>query len=395
MLILRNVRVIPQLTPNYNDTYADIVIENEKIVEILPAKSANYGEEYILDMEGKTITPGFIDAHVHLDLCGMNTFEENLQSDAYRVIRALRLAQDNLRKGYTTLRDVGDRNDIIIDLSKSIKDGECIGPDVLASGKIISPTEAGNEFFGDMYLESDSPAEYVKAVRKQYQKGADWIKYMGTGAVMNPGGEPGSSIISDEELKAMVETANRLGIPVAGHVHGAEGIKSAVALGVRTIEHASIMDDECIEMLKNTDKTFMIPTMAPMTHFMEHAHQHPKHYVDKSRRLHEAMCKGYKAAYDANIKIGFGTDAGVYVGSHGDGVYEFKARCEHLGFTPLDCLIQATKNTAEILLIDDLVGTIEVGKKANIVIFNGKPDECIDEVDNVAMVIKDGKVVSI
>lgn len=393
MIVLKNARIIPELTPGFEGQYADIIIEEEKIAEILPANSANYSQAHVIDIEGKTITPGLIDAHVHVDLCGMNTFEENVQPDTFRVIRALKLAQDNLHKGYTTLRDVGDRNNIVISLAKAIKEGYCVGPDILASGKIVSPTEAGNNFFGDMYHECDSPAECVKAVRQHWQNGADFIKYMGTGAIMNPGGEPGASIITDEELQAIVETADRLNLPVAGHAHGAEGIKSAIKLGVRTVEHSSIMDDECIEMYKNSDKTFMIPTMAPLTHFLEHADQHPKHYVEKSKKLHDVMCEGYKKSYKAGIKMGFGTDAGVYAGGHGDGLYEFKARFKYIGIKPLDCLIQATKNNAEILLIDDLVGTVQVGKKANLVVFDGKPDELIDDLDNVSLVIKDGKIV--
>lgn len=395
MLVLKNARIVPELTPGFESDSVDIVINDGKIEEILPANSANYPEDSTINLARRTVTPGLIDAHVHLDLCGMNTFEENVQADSFRVIRALKLAQDNLRKGYTTLRDVGDRNDIIIELSRAIKEKYCIAPDILASGKIISPTEAGNDFFGDMYYECDSPSEYVKAVRKQWQKGADLIKYMGTGAIMNPGGEPGSSIISDEELKAMVDAANRVGLPVSGHVHGAEGIKQAIKFCVRTVEHSSLMDNECIEMYKKTDKTFMIPTFAPMTHFLEHSEQHPKHYVEKSKKYHMMMKEGMRAAYEAGIKMGFGTDAGVYVGGHGDGFYEFKSRCKYLELTPKECLIQATKNTAEILLIDDSVGTIEVGKTANLVIFNGKPDETIDELNKVDIVIKDGKIVNL
>lgn len=395
MLVLRNARVVPELTPGYENPTADIVIADGKIAEIVAAKTAQAPEDCILDMTDKTVTPGLIDGHVHLDLCGMNTFEENIQPNAYRVLRGLRLAQDNLKKGYTTLRDVGDRNDIIIQLAKGIRSGYCVGPDILASGMILSPTEAGNNFFDGMYLEADSPEEYVKAVRTQWQKGADFIKYMGTGAIMNPGGEPGASIISDEELEAMVTAADRLGLYVAGHAHGTEAIKSAIRIGVRTVEHSSIMDEECIRMYLQTDKTFMMPTMAPMTNFLEHAQDHPAHYVEKSRRLHKLMCEGYRAAYEAGVKMGFSTDAGVYVGGHGDGIYEFRARCNLLDFRPVDCLIQATKNTSEILKIDHEVGTIEVGKKANLVAFSGRPDECIDDLEKVALVIKDGNVVHV
>ncbi len=110
-----------------------------------------------------------------------------MQPDAYRTMRCLRLAQDNLRMGYTTVRDLGDRNNIVLSVTKGIREGMAVGPDILASGMILSPTEAGNDFFGGMYTEADSPDEFTKAVRRQYQLGADWIKIMGTGAIMNPG----------------------------------------------------------------------------------------------------------------------------------------------------------------------------------------------------------------
>ena len=149
MIVLRNARVIPELTPGFNDDRADIIIEDDKIADIVPAKTAN--GETVFDMTESTVIPGLIDAHVHLDLCGMDTFEENVQPDSFRVVRALRLAMDNLRKGYTTVRDLGDRNDIVISLANAVSQDLVMAPDILASGKIISPTESGNDFFGTMY----------------------------------------------------------------------------------------------------------------------------------------------------------------------------------------------------------------------------------------------------
>lgn len=324
----------------------------------------------------------------------MDVFEENVQPDAYRAMRALKLAQDNLMKGYTTVRDLGDRSNIVLYMAKAVKDGLVTAPDILASGKIITPTECGNEYFGDMYLEADSPMEFRKAVRTQYQLGADWIKVMATGAVMNPGGSPGAPIIMEDEMRAVCETADYVGRPVSIHCHGVDGTKMAIRCGVRTVEHSSIMDDECIRMYLASDRTFPIPTLSPMTNFVEFSEGKPKHYVDKAVAMREKMVESMRAAYKAGVKMGWGTDAGVYTGSHGNGIYEFRIRVKDLEFTPKDCLIQATKNNAEILLIDDEVGTIEVGKKANIVAFKGNPDEDIEALNDVAVVIKGGKVVT-
>lgn len=393
MLILRNARIIPELVPGFDGTTADIVIDGDKIVEILPAKTAQGGTTY--DMTDKTVMPGLIEAHLHLDLCGMNVFEENVEPNSYRTVRALKLAQDNLRKGYTTVRDLGDRDNITIAMADAVKAGYAVGPDILTSGKIISPSERGNNFFGTMYEEADSPMAFRKAVRKQYQLGAQWIKVMATGAVMNPGGEPGAPIIMEDEMLAVCQTASLAKLPVAIHCHGSEAIKMAIRCGVRTVEHSSIMDDECIRMYLNSDQTFPIPTLAPMTNFLEFSEGKPQHYIDKARKLRSVMIEGVRAAREAGVKMGWGTDAGVYVGSHGDGIYEFRARVRDAGFTPLECLIQATKTNSEILMIDDVVGTLEVGKRANIVAFNGNPDENVEVLNDVCMVLKSGVEVNL
>lgn len=388
MMILRNARVIPELTPGFFGTEADIVLDGDRIVEILPAKTAQGPE--VLDMTGNTVLPGLIDAHVHLDLCGMDTFEENVQPDTYRGMRALNLAMCNLRRGYTTVRDLGDRNNIVIHLAQAVRDGYVMAPDILASGKILTPTECGNDFFNGMYAECDSPMAFRGAVRRQYQLGADWIKVMATGAVMNPGGTPGAPIVMEDEMKAVCEAARYVNRPVAIHCHGVDGTKLAIRCGVRTVEHSSIMDDECIRMYLASDQTFPIPTFAPMTNFVEFSEGKPKHYVEKAKQVRGKLIDSMRAAYAAGVKMGWGTDAGVYVGSHGDGIYEFRARVRDGGFSPKDCLIQATKNNAEILLIDKEVGTLEVGKKANIAAFKGCPDEDINALTDVALVLKGG-----
>ena len=391
MLVLRNARIIPELTEGYDSDRADIVIDNGIIQEIKAPKTVDAGE--VLDMTDMTVIPGLIEAHLHLDLKGTNTFEENVQPDAYRSMTALKLAQDNLRQGYTTVRDVGDRNNIVIDIARAVREGAVVAPDILASGKIISPTEKGNDFFGTMYLEADSPEEFRKATRKQYQRGADWIKIMGTGAIMNLGAEPGLPIITEEELKAACDMADFLKMPVSVHCHGTEGIKMCIRNGVRTIEHSTILDDECLRMYKASDRSFMMPTLSAPHSFLDWPEGMPKHYVEKSKKIVKVLDEGMREAYLQGIKMGWATDAGVYEGSHGNGIYEFRIRVNKLGMDPKDTLIQATKYNAEILMIDDQVGTIKAGKKANLAVFRGNPDEDIEKLNDVALVIKDGKKV--
>ena len=393
MLVLRNARLIPELTEGYEERYGDIIIDGGLIQEIRPAKSVSAPEDKLIDMTGMTLMPGLIEAHLHLDLCGKNTFEENVEPDSYRIMRCLRLAQENLKQGYTTVRDVGDRSNITIGMAKAVNEGLVMGPDILTSGMIISPTERGNDFFGGMYAEADSIDEFTKAVRRQYQLGADWIKIMGTGAVMNPGGEPGMPIIYEEELQAAVKAADYVGLPVAVHCHGTEAIKMCIRCGVRTVEHSSIMDDECIRMYKDSTTSFPMPTLSPMVNFLEFPEGKPVHYVEKAKKLVDTLIEGQRACKESGIKMGWATDAGVYEGSHGNGIYEFRARVNLVGFTPLETLIQATKNNAEILMIDDEVGTIKCGKRANLVAFEGNPDENIEALNDVSLVLKAGKIV--
>ena len=393
MLVLKNARILPELTEGFDGSAADIVIDNGIIQEIRPAGTVAAAESY--DMTGKAVIPGLIEAHLHLDLSGMNTFEENVQPDAYRTMRAVKLAQDNLRMGYTTVRDVGDRNNIVISVAKAFDEGMVQGPTVLPSGKIISPTEAGNEFFGDMYLEADSPDEFRKAVRTQYQAGAKWIKIMGTGAMMNPGATPGVPIIMEDELKAACEMAAFVNRPVSVHCHGSEGIKMCIRNGVRTIEHSSIMDDECIRMYKAQDQSYMIPTLSAPFSFVEMPELVPSFMTEQAKKVQKILTEGMIAAYEAGIKMGWGTDAGVYEGSHGNGIYEFRIRVNKLGMKPIDTLLQATKWNSEILYIDDKVGTIKEGKCADLVALNGKPDEDIEALADVACVLKNGRLVTI
>lgn len=391
MLVLKNARIIPELTEGYEGDRADIVISDGVIQELKTPATVMSGE--VIDMTGKTVIPGLIEGHLHLDLCGMNTFEENVQPDAYRTMRALKLAQDNLRNGYTTVRDLGDRNNIVIGISRAIDEGMVTGPTILPSGRIISPTESGNDFFGSMYLEADSPEEFRKAVRTQYQAGAKWIKVMATGAVMNPGGAPGASIIMEDELREACKTASLVNRPVSVHCHGTDGIKMAIRCGVRTVEHSTIMDDECIRMYSEADSTFMIPTLSAPFSFVEFPELVPSFMTEKSQRVVNVLTEGMIAAREAGVKMGWGTDAGVYSGSHGNGIYEFRLRVNKIGFTALETLIQATKNNAEILGIDNKVGTIKEGKQADLVAYDNPPDCDIEALNKVSCVIKKGTLV--
>ena len=215
------------------------------------------------------------------------------------------------------------------------------------------------------------------------------------GAVMNPGAEPGAAIIREEELKAACDMAAFVNRPVSVHCHGSEGIKMCIRCGVRTIEHSSIMDDECIRMYTGTDQSFMIPTLSAPFSFVEFPHLVPSFMTEKAKKVVDLLTEGMIAAREAGIKMGWGTDAGVYEGSHGNGIYEHRLRVNKIGFTPLECLIQATKNNSEILCIDDKVGTVAAGKQADLIVIDGRPDEDIEDITKVDAVFKKGMLVRV
>lgn len=387
MIVLRNARIVSELTPEWEGEYADVMLNEDRIVDIVTAGTAK-GDE-VIELDGKTILPGFIDAHVHLDLLGENICEENTKSDAMRVMLCFARATASLKSGFTTLRDMGDRNNIVIDLATSIKEGVVNGPEIIPSGMIITPTEIGNQYINGLYVEADGYQDVIKATRRQIQSGAEWIKYMGTGAMMNPGGVPGAPIYTQQEVDAIVDTAKMHHIQVAGHNHGVEGIKSAIKAGVRTIEHATCVNEEIIEMVKNSTESFLIFTLAPYEGWDDP--ETPAHY--KENDLLDGAFERFYKAYQSGIKIGFGTDAGAFRNSHGNNLIEFKIRCLEVGMKPIDVLLQATKHNSEILQIDSEVGTIEAGKKADIVIIDGKPDQRIMDVNQIHLVIKSGRII--
>lgn len=398
MLILKNCQLIKELTEGLAFDKADIFIEDDVVVRIEPSEKRLADKESFsntcecIDLDGKTVVPGLIDLHVHLDCSGGDLLKENVTSDAYRVLQAAKFAQNSLAAGFTTLRDMGARNHIDIALRDAINDGYVKGPRLYVSGQMISPTEAGNDFFGTMYREADGPIEARKAAREQLKAGADQVKCMGTGSIMAPGGDPKDAIYEMDELEEFVKIARQLGTYVAGHNHAASGIKRAILAGVKTIEHASFVDDECIELLKK-EESYLVPTLSVVKDFADRAEGNSAHMKIKAKNMCEAMITCLKKAYAAGLKLGFATDQGCG-NFHGDNAMEFIYRQEMLGMKPLDLLIQATRYNAEIIGIDDAVGTIKVGKIADLVVVDGNPLEDISLMKNgIYKVIHNGEVV--
>ena len=394
MLTLKNCRFLPELVESYDGCQGDLVLDGGKIVSILPAGTAPQTGD-VLDLQGKTVLPGLFDLHVHLTLSGGDTLIDNAKSPVEMALDAVKFAQDTLYAGFTTIRDVGSCHNVAIALRYSIQSGKLVGPNILASGKILTPTEAGNDFFQGLYVECDTPDEIKKAVRGEMKQGADFIKIMGTGAVMNPGGEPGQPIYSYEELKAVVDAAAFKGTYVATHCHGTRAIKDSIRAGVRTIEHASLMDDECIELLlAHRDTSYIVPTLNILMHMLDGVPESSTFFVEKARTVLNGVRTGVRKAYEAGLTIGFGTDQGGCPVRHGDNADEFLHRRDFLGMKEIDILKQATVYSARIAGVEDRLGTLKPGKEADVIAVDGDPLTDLSVMrDKVCLVIRGGDVV--
>lgn len=394
MILIKNCKVIPELTEGVTGDRCDILTEGKRIKGIYECGAAPEEADQVIDAEGKYVLPGFFDLHVHLNLSGGDTLIDNAKSQNQQCYDALKHAQDTLRRGFTTLRDVGGYYNVPTDLRDAINAGLVEGPTLYSSGKILIPTEAGNDFFREMYEECDTIDEIKKGVRRQMALGSDFIKVLGTGAVMNPGGEPGQPIYTQEELNAIVDAAAFKDTYVSVHCHGTRAIKMCIQAGVRTIEHASMLDDEAVEMLKDNPNSFVVPTLIIIEGLSESVPASSTFMKAKAQNVLEHVRTGMRKAYEAGLLLGFGTDTGASPIAHGQNGQEFVSRRDFWGMKEIDIIKQATINSAKIIQVDDEYGTLAAGKYADIVIVDGDPLTHIEVLrDNIDTVIKWGKVV--
>jgi len=358
---------------------AYLVVENELIRELGDTRLLKTRpDDDLIDCGDKTITPGLIDCHIHMDLHGFaDTYQENLVEDKLRTLRTAQAMSATLRAGFTTVRNVGSVNHIDFAVKAGIEAGYTRGPRILTSGRIISMTCSGTEYFAGMYRIADGVDDCRKAAREQLKAGADLLKLMATGAVMNPGGVPGAPQLDVDEIRAIVEEGLKLGKHTAAHAHAAQGIQNAVAAGVRTIEHGTLADDDAIGAMAEAG-TFLIPTLSLHDRFEDHADNIPDFMLKKSRQMQAAYIEIIKKAVKSGVKIAMGTDAGTNFNYHGNNAAEIVFLVEHEILSPAEALKAATKTAAEAIMLDHRVGTLEAGKMADLVILNANPLDHIE-----------------
>jgi imidazolonepropionase-like amidohydrolase len=380
---------------------AMVRVDGDRIVAVGSSLPVPPGARQI-NLGDSTLLPGFIDLHTHLTGRSDVHWEDALvkTTPAEDALWGAHWALVTLMAGFTTVRDMGpDWPYTDVALRNAIDAGAVPGPRMLVAGAYVSSTGgAGDALQFSPYVHvplvqnlADGPEEITKAVRTNFKNGADFIKILATGAVLSKGIPPGAQQYSDEEIRAAVVEANRWGRDVAAHAHGAEGIKAAIRAGVHTIDHGSGLDDEAIALLKSHPNTYYVPTLALLAANLDEnrATVIPPAEMERMRQLRTMAETAFRRALAAGLPIGLATDAPVI--PHGLNAREFRTRVA-LGEKPMASLVSATRINSEIIHWQNRVGTVEVGKLADLVAVPGNPLSDIKVTEQVGFVMKGGYV---
>jgi len=379
-----------------------VLIDKGTIIDVLEGYMDPGTGDTAIDLNSYTVLPGLMDMHTHLSGESnpkkyMERFTLDLDDYAYQSIR---FAERTLMAGFTTVRDLG--GPVNTSLRDAIKKGYLVGPRIFSAGKSLATTGGHADPTNGMKFKlmgDPGPAEGVvngipdarKAVRQRYKNGADLIKITATGGVLSVAKSGENPQFKEDEIRAIVETAADYDMHVAAHAHGAEGMKRAVRAGVRSIEHGTLMDEETMELMKERG-TYYVPTISAGEFVAEKAMvdgYYPEIIRPKAAKIGPQIKNTFKKAHQAGVKIAFGTDSGVSY--HGDNAKEFLYMVEG-GMAPMAAIQSATRVAAELLGIEDALGTIEVGKTADIIAVKGDPIKDISALQDVVFVMKDGVV---
>ena len=388
---------------NEAQTQMTIVVEGKKITAIQKGFSTPTGTDKVIDLKTQTVMPGLVDMHVHLENetskgGEMKRYQQNQADIAFD---AAKYAKTTLLAGFTSVRDLGGSG-VNLALRNAINKGTVIGPRIFTSGRTIATTGGHGDPSNGLSDKYTLDGQYLtgvvngvdecrQAVRQRYKEGSDCIKITATGGVLSIAKNGKAPQFTEEEIRAIVETAKDYGFHVAAHAHGAEGIKRAVRGGVTTIEHGTFLDDEGIELMKKYG-TYLVATIIAGKTVADSAkipgYYHPL-VVPKALETGPLVQATFAKAYKAGVKIAFGTDSGVSV--HGNNAYEFQYMVE-AGMPAMEAIKAATITPALIIGNQKELGTLEVGKIADIIATDGNPLQDIKVMRKVSFVMKDGVI---
>jgi imidazolonepropionase-like amidohydrolase len=388
---------VPGEAPRENVT---VIVEGERIKAIhdgFMMPSGEPGSSRVIYLKDHFVLPGLMDAHVHLGRASgafqrRSRATDRRETNADRTVNAIINARLNLAAGFTTLRDVGSDEESVFAVRDAINAGKMLGPTILASGQSISVTGGHGDDSTSADPDEraragvcDGPDECRTLVRHLKRIGADLIKYKSTGGFASNTGL--SQHMFAEEMTAIVATAHQRGMQVATHAYDAAAIKDAIRAGVDSIEHGFLLDDEGIRMMKDRS-VFLVPTITIARPPSIAFRFVPEEEALSSVRLRDEYA-AFERAYNAGVKIAFGTDVGVY--PHGENADELVTMVSK-GMSEMDAIVAATVHTAELFGLSDTSGTIEAGKYADIIAATGNPLEDIAALKNVDFVLKRGRV---
>ncbi|HEY3384379.1 MAG TPA: amidohydrolase family protein [Vicinamibacterales bacterium] len=377
----------------------DILIEGTEIKEVGANLKVPAGAK-VIDLRGKTVLPGLIDAHTHI-----TGQPENYYADLFRrspiddAVSAHIYARRTLEAGFTSVRVLGSPEYVDVALRNAINSGKVVGPRLQVAAMAVGATGGHGDVSGfSPYLrfeQTSGIADGVDAIRKlvrtEIKYGADVIKIMATAGVLSEEESVGAPQYSLEEMKAAVDEAAMWGRKVAAHAHGTEGIKRAIQAGVTSIEHGSLLDAEAIRMMKDRG-TYLVADIYNDDYILaEYARLgYPPSTIEKEKKVGRLQRESFQAAAKAGVKIAYGTDAGVF--PHGLNARQF-AHMVKYGLTPMQAIQSATVSAADLLGWSDKVGVVAPGHHADIVAVDGDPLKDISLLEKVSFVMKDGVVI--
>jgi imidazolonepropionase-like amidohydrolase len=385
-------------------TEKTIVVSEERI------KSVENGfvnpeseKDSVIDLRDKTVLPGLTDMHVHLEseTNPQKYMERFINDPADAAFNSVGFAKTTLMAGFTTVRELGGSG-VNIALRDAIDQGKIPGPRIFTAGKSLATTGGHADPTNGMNSELtgnpgpkegvvNGPEDAAKAVRQRYKNGADLIKITATGGVLSVAKSSSNPQFTEEEIRAIVKTANDYDFHVAAHAHGDEGMQRAIRAGVKTIEHGTKMSEETMDLMKEYD-AYLVPTITAgkeVTQNAEIENYYPALVVPKAREIGPQIQGMFERAYKSGVGIAFGTDAGVF--KHGENAREFVYMTE-AGMPAMEAIQSATITAAKILKKEKEIGQIDEGFYADIIAVDEDPTENIETLKDVKFVMKEGKI---
>jgi imidazolonepropionase-like amidohydrolase len=403
-VVIHAGHLIDGVSRSARDTVS-IVIHDDRIVSVQAGFVHPPGAQ-VIDLSQYTVLPGLINCHVHLlgEYGKTNPLLAIATHDAFdRLLIGAANARVVLQAGFTSVRDVAGYTPAIVALKRGVASGRIPGPRMWVSGDMLSPTGGHGDLTTgfDKSIEDaewthgivDSPEEGVRKVREFHRDGTDLIKIAPSGGVASVGDDPNAQLMTDAEIKAIVDTAHSLHMKVAAHAHGTDAINHAALLGVDSIEHGSLADENSYKIMK-AHGVYLVPTLIAGAMVVKFAKENPNvlppSAIAKALAIGPVMSQNAFNAYKAGVRIAFGTDSPIV--PFGEDAREFKLLVD-AGIAPMEAILTATSNAADLIGAAQDIGSVQPGRYADIIATRGDPLDDITELQHIAFVMKGGEVI--